>query len=137
VLAAIEDGRTAIWDVASGRLVGTLERHQGEVEAVTVTPDGAFIITAGSDQKVKVWDAISLREIASFGSHLAAAVDVQVSKDGTRVLSRDEQGGVFVWRLERDARSADALAALVRCLIPLTLRDGQLTPATPDTHRCR
>ena len=52
-----DDYKVRIWDTASGRLVRTLNGHVGWVNSIAFTPDGARIVTAGSDGLVNIWHA--------------------------------------------------------------------------------
>ena len=84
--AAVEDGRTAIWNLTTGDRIGMLERHNGEVLDVAFSPDSQFVITGGTESKLKVWDATSLRELATFASNLGGVSQVSMWENGTRIL---------------------------------------------------
>jgi len=45
IVTGSEDSSIAIWDVASGGLVGRLEGHQGQVMTVTFAPNGDYLVT--------------------------------------------------------------------------------------------
>lgn len=48
-----------MWDLASGKCIHVLAGHSGRVNTVTVSEDGATLITASDDSTARVWDANS------------------------------------------------------------------------------
>ena len=56
---------------AGGRGRQSAKAHQGAVNGITWTDDGAYIITAGHDERMRVWDAATgANTLASFGPTL-------------------------------------------------------------------
>ncbi len=43
----------SVWDLESGKLVRTLEGHDGVVFCVAVTPDGRQIVSGSNDKTVR------------------------------------------------------------------------------------
>jgi WD40 repeat protein len=60
MVTADGDTKARIWDVASGRLLATLEGHTGEVVDAEFSPDGSRVVTASWDGTAKIWDVQSL-----------------------------------------------------------------------------
>lgn len=55
LLSGSADGDVRIWDVAARRCLRKLIGHSGAIRGITVTPDGNFAISAGTDCSVKMW----------------------------------------------------------------------------------
>lgn len=72
LLAASDDERVSVTDLASGKDVGTLSEHIGRCLSVAVpskTSDangGDLFATGGSDNAVKIWDARVRRVVVNF-----------------------------------------------------------------------
>ncbi|WP_437628050.1 TIR domain-containing protein [Sorangium sp. So ce1151] len=68
IVSASDDSTLKVWDLASGKLLSTLEGasegidtleegHSGAVTACAISPDGQRIVSASNDRTLKVWDA--------------------------------------------------------------------------------
>ncbi|NUM48183.1 MAG: hypothetical protein HUU38_26040, partial [Anaerolineales bacterium] len=103
--AGTEDGKVLLWDVATGRLLRTVQAYSGRVRAIAWAPDGKTFATGGSDgqendgfQYVRIWNASTgrlVREIQLPFGHEAYAL--AWSPDGTVLASGDSFGDVLLW----------------------------------------
>lgn len=55
VVSGSEDGKVYYWDLAEATISKAFVAHEGPVCTVAVHPNGAMLITAGTDGAVKVW----------------------------------------------------------------------------------
>jgi WD40 repeat protein len=53
------DRTVRLWDVTTRKSVGRLTGHPGSVDAVTFSPDGKTLATAGLGSAVRLWDVAS------------------------------------------------------------------------------
>ena len=92
------------------RLELSLDKYDGWVTSMAVSPSGKRIATAtselnapdtepGSEQFVRVWDLASGKQLASFRGHKAIAQSLTFSSDERFVVSGDEESRIFVWKL--------------------------------------
>jgi WD40 repeat protein len=55
-----QHGGACFWDAVSGRQLGQVEGHDGEVTSMAFAPDGRGFLTGGSDSTVLVWDVAAM-----------------------------------------------------------------------------
>jgi WD40 repeat protein len=86
-----QGGETARWDVSTGLRVEPTLRHTnglGWVDGLAVSPDGAFVYTADSqNQVVHRWEAATGKEVGVTGPHGDEVWSMALSPDGRRLLT--------------------------------------------------
>ena len=94
-VALCRDKRVVLWDVASDKEAGGFEMNlEGrQLAALRFTPDGRFLVTAGSGTErnvVRLWDVATGKERSSFNVpdvHADTILRLGVSPDGRRILT--------------------------------------------------
>src|SRR5512135_3527514 len=54
-----EDHTALLWDVRSGRSLGSFLSHRGSVMATAFSADGQFVLTASRYKTARLWDVAS------------------------------------------------------------------------------
>ena len=102
-LSAMVLGGIAVAQQASQ--VGTLDGHTELVYAVSWSPDGKTLATAGFDNTVRLWDAATRKEIRKYEGHTKIVMAVAISPDGKQILSGGNDNTAKLW----DYPAADAV----------------------------
>lgn len=98
LIAAYSDGVVKInEDWHSGRDARILSGHGRRVNAIAVTPDGKFLITASTDSSLKVWELSSGQKVRTLEGHSDSVGAVTVSPDGERIISASADRTVKLW----------------------------------------
>ena len=80
------------------RILGNMRlRHAGGIHAITFSPDGTRLASAGSDQTVKIWDLDNGHEILAYAGHADGVRCVAFSPDGKSVASAGADKGIRIW----------------------------------------
>jgi WD40 repeat protein len=139
LVATTDDGRLVRYDAATGDLLretlpglhrghaagASLESsssralsekakstaHGTPVEGIQISPNGAYILTGGTDRLIKVWEHClhgAVKEIPAFQSfvgHSHAVGEMHfVCRNGeTRIISVGQGNGIYVWRFHGEA----------------------------------
>lgn len=120
MLAAYEQGtrqanlRGFEWYHLRRRLHGerfSLVGHEGEVYAVTFTPDGRQVVSGGEDGTIRFWDAQTGRPIQTIHAHPSCVNAVAYSASGEIFASASCDHKIKLW----DAATHELLASLDDC----------------------
>lgn len=86
----------ALWTV---RLSRVLSGHQEAVNALTMSWDGRYIVSAGHDDSILVWDPLRGEVKSRLRGHAGAVRAVSVSADGNTLASGSDDGTARLWSL--------------------------------------
>jgi WD40 repeat protein len=90
------DKRLQLWDVATGKLRGTLPGFEVYLLGAAFSPDGKRLVTCGGRGKLQVWDIAGQKELEAFEGVADAPRNLAFSADG-RTLAGVEWNSVARW----------------------------------------
>ncbi len=85
------------WDAATGKPIGPLMKHEGDVWAVSYSPDGKTILTGSGDRTARLWDAASSDPLREPLVHPFEVWSAVFSPDGKLVSTGGRDGQGRVW----------------------------------------
>jgi WD40 repeat protein/predicted Ser/Thr protein kinase len=89
--------RLAVFDATSGRQTAVCEGPHALLWAVTFSPDGARLATAGDDGKARVWDVDPEASLPVLRGHTSYVYPVAFSPDGRWIASGAWDRTVRLW----------------------------------------
>lgn len=94
-IVAIADNKAVVWNVADGTVIAELA-HDGEITAVSFSPDNNRIVTASKDKSAKIWDVATGAQLFRLANFDVVAV-ASFSSQGDRVITASDDGEVRLW----------------------------------------
>jgi len=96
VATAANDGRTRVFDAASGALLLTLPSNTG-MTAVAFDEEGSLVAGGATDGTVRVWDTSTGEERARLAGHGTDVTGLAFLGDGQHLTSSGRDGTTRVW----------------------------------------
>jgi WD40 repeat protein len=84
-----------------GPLIQTLEGHIAPVNAVAITPDACYAISASSDNTLRIWNLESGETVRTLQGHNGSVNAVAITPDGNRAISASYDNTLRIWDLHR------------------------------------
>jgi WD40 repeat protein len=97
-LLATGNGRSEVklWDSSTGRLKQILDRHTGDLRALTFSPNGRSLATGGEDKVVRIWNVVTGEELLTFPTqHFINSL--AFDKEGMKLAAALHDGTVKIW----------------------------------------
>jgi hypothetical protein len=121
LLAQADGTRTRVWDLEASKELGRFAGHQGDVTAVSFSPNGRSLATGSTDTTVLVWDVAALARRAPRAADLSAAA----LQERWVALAGEDSGKAF-----------DAIRALATTKQTVSFLKERLKPAlAPDAKQ--
>jgi hypothetical protein len=96
-----------LWDVGAGRLVGRMQGHTSDIEAIAFFPNGRFIASASEDRSVRIWSVDNQEELARLSFQKSGVKYTGVTFDN-RTFGDRNSGLVSVYVNGREVSGSDA-----------------------------
>ena len=89
-----KDGTAIVWDLATGKKVGTLRGHEDWIVSVAFSPNGKIIATGSTDRTLRIWNAYSMTQIGKIDGQSSVGTPLCFTADGSTLVSVSDEGGV-------------------------------------------
>jgi WD40 repeat protein len=90
-------------EVANGKLVRTFQGHDGGVNGLAFSGDGATLFSAGQDHTIRAWDVTAGKELRRYGDAKTEVTSLALAPDGkTLTFSTHPDGMAHIWDLAAD-----------------------------------
>jgi periodic tryptophan protein 2 len=99
--AASKFGQLLVWDWQSESYILKQQGHLDFINALTFSPDGQRIVTAGDDGKLKVWDLQSGFCVVTLTEHSSGVTACEFAKKGNVLFTSSLDGSIRAWDLIR------------------------------------
>ncbi|XP_078679035.1 apoptotic protease-activating factor 1-like [Branchiostoma floridae x Branchiostoma belcheri] len=97
VFTGCRDFTVRAWELGSGRDLGVLRGHRGQVCALHLRKDDRLLASASCDCTIKLWDTNRLELSATLTGHETRITGVAFTLDGRGLVSCSHDGVLKVW----------------------------------------
>lgn len=121
-----ESRQVELWDIEAGERVGYLIGHMGNINNLTLSPDGHFIAGSSGDHSVRVWELESHRLIQTLTGHTDWVFQSSWSPDNRLIYSCSWDGTIRIWDVATGRQIAILQGHLSKILSCSISFDGRL-----------
>ncbi len=108
LVSAGKDGTAILWEVNSGKKIGTIRGHTDWVTTVAFSPNAQIIATSSTDGTVRLWNAGTLQQVGSLQNQFAVGSPLCFTADGTTLVTVADSGAIQFNRLTPPQGAAPA-----------------------------
>jgi WD40 repeat protein len=94
------DATLTLWDLESGKVVGTFSAYTNDVAGVALSPDGRTALAGGADRTLELLDLGDGEEVRTFVGHSRSVTTVAISPGDLIALSGSLDHKLKLWDLE-------------------------------------
>ena len=91
------DSTIKIWDVATEKLIHTIEPRSGAIHTVAFSPDGKLLAAGGIDRTIRVWDFASRQVLQTLSGHAGTINAISFNPAGTQIASSSFDKTSRIW----------------------------------------
>ena len=97
IVTACGDGKTRLWDGATGTLRQRFTGGSRFMADATLSPDGSLVVGGDGDGVLRFWDAVSGRPVWTMAAHRSFAIGIRM--EGSDIVTRGFSGDIARWTL--------------------------------------
>ena len=93
-------GTLKVWNLETGTEEWAFEGHSAWVNAVTIAPNGRWMVSASDDGKLKIWDLVAKTKKRTITGHLGRVLAVAITPDSHHIVSASHDKTLKIWDIE-------------------------------------
>lgn len=103
-------GRISFFSVKTGKLLATINGHNGGIYCLLFSPDGRYLISGGEDKKCIIWNPTTREKVGEFSGHTEAIYNLSVNLKDPEVITSSQKKTIIFWNL-RDQKKIGTFQA--------------------------
>jgi len=97
--ASLIEHNIIILDALTGSQTAVLSGHTDQINSLTYSLDGIFLVSGSSDKTIKFWDVQTGGVIKTLCGHTDWVCSVSISADNTMIASASDDRGICLWNV--------------------------------------
>ena len=89
---------------------------QGSVNALGISPDGQYLVSAGEDRRIRLWDLSAGSMIKELHGHSDTVYSLAFSEDGTLLASGGHDSTVRIWDFGQAVKTSSGNSSASACV---------------------
>jgi WD40 repeat protein len=98
-LTGSHDRTAQLWDLDTGRPIGSPMRHMGALVSLAFSANGKYVASGSADHKARVWRAENGQPVTPFLEHKGLVRSLAFSPDSRTLLTGSEDGTAMLWQI--------------------------------------
>ena len=109
LVSGSKDLSLILWDVQTGKQIGSLISHTDHVITVAFSPSGRQIASGSQDKTIRLWDSDALCPISVLKGHTSWIESITFSPDGTILASCSDDKTVRRWSTQSSKQTGSPM----------------------------
>jgi WD40 repeat protein len=131
------DATARLWNLSTGKSVGSPLEHKGPVLAVAFTKDGTTLATGSSDNTARLWNVATGKPLANVLRHDGPVAAVAFNSDGTKLATGSNDKTVRLWDVATGKLLGDPLTHAGAVMAVSFASDGEKLATACDDNFAR
>ncbi|WP_392533160.1 protein kinase [Nostoc sp. C117] len=94
-----DDRKIKLWNLATGKLISSLNTYAQQVNTVVISPDGKILVSGGDDNNIKIWNLATGKQIRTLVGHSDSIHALAISLDSQTLVSGSDDNTIKIWDL--------------------------------------
>ena len=101
IFAGNKNGLIYIYNRKLGNRKNIFKAHEGQVKALSMSPDEKFLASAGDDKRIIIWDIENKRIAKTLEGGTGSINSISFSNDGKKMFIAYDNTDFRIWNLEK------------------------------------
>ncbi|RZJ89146.1 MAG: hypothetical protein EOO20_11760 [Chryseobacterium sp.] len=97
IITASDDKTVKIWDLGTGKLLGSLDSQIDALSTMNISKDGKKLLTISDDYTTKIWDLQLLKLLFTLKGHRANVIGANFSPNDGQVITYSNDRTARIW----------------------------------------
>ena len=97
IIGGFRNHKVAVWNIASGNVICSLEGHRNGVTSVSFFGDDRYALTSSYDQTIRFWDLLSKQEIESQRIYLNEKILYSTISQNMRYVAIATEDAILIY----------------------------------------